>query len=686
MIGLSPTLVAAQQAAVRTPYVRVNVSRQITNVRRLDWVRIYVGAEPDAHHAAACAADGSLTRVRVTNEASRSTVWGNRVAVPGMGAPFGAWVAIHTDAYLNTNVGMNASPYRPGDIWLAFFNGGGDRLVGMQSTDYGATWTGPWDLALLPTATPGHCSIVDSADAAPVPSTGYRLAVYSEGGNTLKVCFWSYAALASFGPFACPSAFGSITGLHVFWGGNVEQYPIVLAGTEPAGNPKVWTVQYAPATNTWSDLKEVTAASASSGVAYAYPFAVKADVYRLIFAESYAGAQPYNRPFWTHAMPSATYQEGIWREPVPFNYPPNPVVPISAPFGLAATAVGNLAYLTAPSGVWQAEIHSVVGTDLSADVVALEMTEAQDSGGVEIHLPNHEGQYNVPGAAGLSDLQRGAQIAVSLGYCTAAGAEAAAGPTFWVDHFEWRVTAGDCRLVVHGVDGWALLERWVARRQFSWPAGTLTIWEMLRFVVARAGIDCLTTGATSSELMAWQPAFTIHPGESAKAAVQSLLAMVPDELFFAGGRAYVTRPAPTDASTYTLGTDHPIYEGRYTQRSFAPNRTQVFGDGVFGETFHWSEINRVYDAIAQIRDLNQASGANATTRAGTALAAAARHFQADHICIPPHCGAQVWDCVRITAPQVSLNLQKRRIVAIATKYSRTSKAIYEQHLTLASTD
>ena len=88
MRTLSSTLLAAQQAATHVPVVRVTASNRVCGVVRLDWDRLYTGAEPDYYHTLAMAGDGSMIRVRLTPPADTRKLYHQQVASPGPGADF----------------------------------------------------------------------------------------------------------------------------------------------------------------------------------------------------------------------------------------------------------------------------------------------------------------------------------------------------------------------------------------------------------------------------------------------------------------------------------------------------------------------------------------------------------------------------------------------------------------------
>src|SRR3972149_3138916 len=91
MRSLTSTLLAAQKGASRIPYVKVEIHNKVAGVVRLDWTRLYTGAEDDYFHAVTMPGDGSLIRVRITPPADSRKLYRQRVASPGPSSDFSDW-------------------------------------------------------------------------------------------------------------------------------------------------------------------------------------------------------------------------------------------------------------------------------------------------------------------------------------------------------------------------------------------------------------------------------------------------------------------------------------------------------------------------------------------------------------------------------------------------------------------
>ena len=97
----------------------------------------------------------------------------------------------------------------------------------------------------------------------------------------------------------------------------------MITGKTTSDDFRLWSLVYGdgddiPVGN-WSDLKELALAPSSENFEYRQPFIDKTDVHRCFFVEKFSGSDSYNRPFWTHSIPSSAYTDGLWREPVPFD-------------------------------------------------------------------------------------------------------------------------------------------------------------------------------------------------------------------------------------------------------------------------------------------------------------------------------------------------------------------------------
>ena len=91
MRTLSATLQTAQKKAAARPYVEAKVYDYAQGIRRLNWTRLYTGAEADNHHGIAFDGQGSMHRIRI----SGSDIYRQKVTSPGAGSTYSSWTKIN---------------------------------------------------------------------------------------------------------------------------------------------------------------------------------------------------------------------------------------------------------------------------------------------------------------------------------------------------------------------------------------------------------------------------------------------------------------------------------------------------------------------------------------------------------------------------------------------------------------
>jgi len=591
-------------------------------------------------------ADGSLVRARVAG----GQLYYQRVAAPGPGADFSSWTALEGAA--EAGIALAAG----GESVLLFYVGSdGATIYLRESADSGQS-LGPATALTTAPAAVGWLAAALKAD-------GTALLLYSVGGTVYRLKrsggVWG-------SPQAWPNSAASITGLACHYEGD---FNIVVCGSDAEGAAWVWTCIYgdgfSQALDTWSPLREMNRASPGAGMEFRAPSLSRPDVYRLFFVERYTPSQPYSRPYFSY-MPVATdYADNLWREPVPFD--------LASEYGLALVHDGSYAWLSSPSGVWRAPLNPAP-LDLSADVLELTMEEGPFGGRAQVLLRNDDGRYLGPPAP----LRLGAEVKISPGYITAGGPQSSSGPAGWIVGYEYS-SGGRATLRLHLRDAWWLLEGWRARRQFAWAAGERNVFQLLAFILARAGLPLSALGATSPSLANLYPAFTIHPGERGDTALRRLLSLVPDVLLFRGYFGYVKEPRADEASTYAYGTEHPILRGRYSFPIPQANRFQVFGQGLMVEAFDWADIEGSYDRLRQAHDLNLTTEGQAQERAEAELRRAALGKAADEIAVPVNCGQELYDVVTITDPPAGLQEARRRVLGLSLRFRPGQ---YQQELRL----
>jgi len=475
------------------------------------------------------------------------------------------------------------------------------------------------------------------------------------------------------------NSLNSITGVAVVYQGD---YNVIITGADASDNPGVWTCVlgdgYSAAVGNWSSLAEVMLAESASGVTYAHPALSLPDVYRAWFVEAYSGTESYSRPYWTHGISSADFISNLWREPVPFN--------LTSSYGLSLAWSGDHVWLTRADGVWRASV-AAGSVELTTGVLGIKASAREATGEISVILRNDDGRFNSIGEDDdtYEHLKLGSELRFSPGYYTtdAGSPEHSSGPAYWIQSFDYLSKGGRSTLTVNAVDGWGLLERWKARRQYSWASGDKNIFQLLNFIHSRAGLEFSALGGSSSVVTDLKPAFTINPGESGKTAALRLLAMIPDVLFFRGYFGYLKYIQSTDSEDYTYGTDHAILEAHYHTSHKAANRVQVNSATIFTEAFDWEEIDLVFDILEQDYDLALTTTARTGARATAIERRQTVRSYNGYSVVPLNCGQEIYDVVKLTDQRAPLSAEKRRLLGIDHMFY-PAKAEYRSRLILGA--
>ena len=553
-----------------------------------------------------------------------------------------------------------------------FWINSGRQIRRIKSTDYGVTWGSPELIDYSPT------TAIYGIAAAYKPNGD--LAIFFADQATLYVkkhVGGSWQTKASW-----DKTTGDLSGVACVYDGD---WNLFVTGKDSDGNYKLWSLIYGDggdvAAGTWSALKEFALAPSGGSFEYHRAFMDKPDVYRIFYVEKFTGTESYNRPFWSHSVVDTTFLSSLWREPVPFD--------LSSQYGLAIAHYGDYCWLSSPNGVWRAKL-TAQGIGLTADVIGVKQEVDEGQGRLTVELRNDDGQYASPGEGGLSVLDIGCQLEFSPGYRTTAGNEVSSGQTFILESYEHTSSGGKASLLLYASGGLGLISAWRARHQFRWnkDQSELNVKQILDFVLARVGLK-LEVVSQSSVITGFYPDFTINPNNQGEAVIRKLLSFVPDVLFIEGNKAYLVNPLSSDSSTYSYGSGHPIYEGRYQVGAWKLNRVQVEGYDtgaaapVIVDSLEWGEINRLYDKLQQLFDMNIDSVVEAQQRGEAYLREAEIESASGIIQIPTNCGQQLYDVIDITDSRAGFSAEKKRVLGLTLVY-QPSKAQYEQRLALGA--
>jgi len=659
MRSLHSALLAAQKSPSAKPYVRVEVVEKIGAAARFNWSRLYTGEEPDCHNDATMPGDGSLVRIR-----GGGGIYRQRTPDPGPGSDFSQW-------YYWGYTGSDVAICSHGAEVLAFWIQSSGWLRRRESSTYGETWGDPIQMNYIGTS---HSEYRVAACFKP---SGDAIVLYSNGTSLYRRRringIWEAAA-------AWTNSLGSITGIAVTYNGD---WNVVITGMDNDYSPGVWTSVlgdgYSMPPDSWSGLREITIASTDSDIEFLAPSLEMPDVFRVFFVEQYNGTEAYSRPYWSHSLPNADFISNLWREPVPLN--------LSCIYGVALTyhpSQGEgYAWLCAPYGVWRAPI-SPAWVDVTDDVIEMRSEIHPFSGRLELTLRNDDGRFNSIAFGSFAPISLSSKLNLYLGYHTTEGAKSSLAPAFWIDGWEYVTKGGRSEFILYAHDGWSLLNRWRARRQFTWNSsaegGDSNIFQLLRFLFARAGLEF--SSFSYSNAIFQYPAFTIHPSESGATAVRHLLDMVPDVIMFVTDTAYLINLLSSDTTSYSYGPAaegyHKIIEGSYRQNAQSTNRAQVYGYDLMTEDWNWDAIEEVHDRLSQVRDMNLDTTEKAHQRGQGILREAEMEAQGGHILVPMNCGQDLYDAIGISSPQAGLDASKRRVLALNHTWGTFHGQIYPE--------
>jgi len=662
MRSLTSTLLTAQKEASHIPYVKVEAKNKIAGVVRFDWERLYTGSEDDYFHAVTMPVDGSIVRVKITPPADSRKLYRQRVANPGPLSDFSSWT--YTNQYNCLAVAAASLGAEVSIFWINLSR----EIRRIKSTDYGASWGSPELIDYSPTTS------VNGLTAAYKPNGD--LAIFLIDQSTLQVKKHVGGSWQS--KVTWDKTTGDLSGVAVVY---EADWNLVVTGEDSSGNFKLWSLIYGDggdvASGTWSALKEIATASSDGDFKYHRIFMDKPDVYRCFYVEKFTGTETYNRPFWAHSIPETEFLANLWREPVPFN--------LSSEYGMAIAHHGDYCWLSTPYGVWRAKL-TEESIDLTDDIISLKEEVGLSQGRLTVELKNDDGDYaSLPSPLGI-----GCQLEVSPGYITSQGNEASSGQTFTLEAYEHTSAGGRASLFLHALDGWKWVNAWEARHQFRWnkTSNEMSVKQILEFVLARVGLK-LEVKSQSSVITSYHPDFAIHSNNRGDIIIRRLLSFVPDELFIEGNKAYVVNPQTSDASGYSYGLSHLVFEGRYQSRRWELNRVQVEGYDSVGDepivvdSFSWSQIDKLYDRLSQLEDRNIDTVTKAEQRGEAYLREAEIESGSGTLRIPVNCGQQLYDVIDITDSRAGLSAEKKRVLGLILIYN-PQQGEYEQRLSLGA--
>jgi len=669
---LDPDLTAAQKLAplidypslMGNPALKVEITNKRGAATFASWTRYYTGAETNLFNACAVPSDGSLNRF-YTNGIDWH-LHRQRVTTPGTGSDYTSW----TDTGLPS--GAIGACYYGTNIIVAF----ADPLTPfhisiIKSADSGATWSGATDLGFV-TDTNGRIAIAAKSD-------GTILLVYTRANAV-------YTAKRSSGTWSAERSSGkslsAISGIAVCYQGD---WNIVATGVDASAQDGVWTIvcgdDYSEAVDSWSDFAELVLREAGEDFEYYAPAIDFPDVFRIWFVERHTGTVSGNRQYWTHAGPTTDFISNLWLEPVPFNF--------DSQWGVSIHHKSNDVWLCSANGVWYADLTPVTVT-ITSDVVEVsqKLKPGLSRSSLTVVLDNTAGTYN-------DFASKGWQVSVSLGYMTASGLKYSACPYFWITGWEFvsppwfplraffpSGVIGTLKIYCEGA--WELLDRWRARKKYSWEVGNKSIFQLVNWVICRAGLEH-SSYSYSDAMVNYKPEFEIPAGYTGKWALKKLLGWVEDVPVISGHTVYTKLPAAADASNYTYdsiwGVSHLVYRGNYGVGMWKPNIAQIDTDLLHVEQFAWDEIAEHYDRMTRATQPEYTSEADASRRGTRELRRGEIWTGYTGWCqVPTNCGQEEFDVITITDVAAGVNAIKRRVLGIETTWKMLDGSYYQKLL------
>ena len=589
MRTLSEAFTTAQRAASRAPLVKLEVASyghpSAVAPGSLQWADFcweLLTAADDAtvlglNHSVAIPADGSVCRVM----AKTSKVYFQRVTSPGTGSDWtAAWTNLGSIA-ATSKVAIAAQGSN-----VVVFSDDGTNLYRRQSADSGASWAG-W--VSMTNARPGELGM-----AAAFKPNGDMACVHASSVNDPTSL---YIQIRSAGTWS--SGLGQIAGDHfvsalaLYHDGDWNILALILDGSYIRLARGIYGDGHAYTAGTWSGWEYINSYKAkvdfssqtllrtwktqsmrkkSEPTYYERTSAVAA----MQAADTLAVNAPFltynatlgavcsftrsNVPWFFRLRLGSEFRDMDWHRAYSLN--------ASAVQGLALGTDGVYLYATAPNQVWRTTLPGTwapptagagAGTNYAvtpAQILAVKESVAFAAPSkLEIVLDNSAGTYNSLGggaASAVGKLKLGAQVTLSIGYRTNTDLLSVAG-IYYVENIGYSRSPGNSLFQIHCLDAWGLLQRFAFNKPIMWneSADILSVYDIITLVVQAVG-GTLSYKSRSADITATYPRFSVGTGENGAAVLRSLLALVPDVIFFVGLTGYIVYPQAADAASYYL--------------------------------------------------------------------------------------------------------------------------------------
>jgi hypothetical protein len=675
----SPTLLAAQKNARRTPYVEAKVYDHQQGIKRLSWTRLYTGSEPDNYHGIAFDGQGSMHRIRA---ATGDKLYYQKVSSPRPASDYTQWTEIATDC-----AGPCAITASGGKVYI-FYRTSTNVLWKYYSHNYGQDWSNAQLYAL--------------ADVL-------SLAAAWKGTTGIAVCFAATAVKVSAITLdtgtQTPAEYYLNHGLDTTYGIGATyrdgEFPIVLGGKDTDSGTGI--VTYAlyrttfTAQSSFVALRILIGAHDDVATAFKYPDChiptapYTYETIQLTVVEDYSGVTAYTRPLLAHLVKGTSWGDATITEPGPF-------LDLSSAYGVRLMSTVDHWWLSTPSGVWRAPREATTPLDLTPYIVQLrQVIKDRKPGSLVLILDNSRGYFSSPGEGELASLRFRAEIVLKLGYKTGQGNETAVSLTYWVDGWQYSSSPNRSLFTLHCLDLWGLAGAWSARYSLRWNYTDYQpsrVWEILYQLLGRTGIRLWNNPdvGKSSTMDNYYPVFLSRGGTNGDTQLRRLLSFVTDSLVPRAALCFAKDLLSTESSCYEYRNApgyHAILAGAFAD-NLTTTHTQVSGDTqdeppvhVREAAFDWDLLALGIDNLRMQYDANLEEATQAAKRADALLRHEVLESQGDHLLIPTNVAQELYDVVTVTDARCGISAEKYRVLGIQTDYDRR-KGQYDQLLTLGA--
>ena len=662
MRSLAAALTAAQRSTGRRPYLKVVIRDRFAGIKRLRPVTWADFGGADLPHGAACAGDGSLTRIVVdAGNALRS----HRVAVPSAGSGWGDVPALQRSASRLCAIAFSGA----NGIMIATDNVTPAQVHFATSADSGATWSA-WALAFTHSLTVTSIAVaLTGTTACVIVNNGSELMAYKRTGGV-----WG-AGVSSTG------AVMLVTGVAVWHSGD---WNVIWTGTPTGGGSRlasrIFGDGFSQGVNTWSSSRTIVESAPGTGVFYSAPYLAQPDVFRLTYREQFTGTGAYDRTGHSLSPSTADFASNLWAEPRPLDR--------TSGYGLAIAFNASYVFVTSQLKYVGASATADGALDVTADVVAARLIDRPYSGVLgTVDLDNSDGAYT-----GLALLTEGVEVRVSPGYYDANNnALKSDGPAYWVGDIEYDsgVQPPVCRLHLGSV--WAWLARFTLARALQHAAGSKSLFAIAQDLLARVGPFEFASSGSSAAMANLLPSVAVPPGVTGAAALGRLNQRSDDVLYHRGEFVFANQALPADGADETYryphapATAHPVTGARVKRGARRHNHVRVLGGATgttVGESLDYEEILNYYAGPLLIADRELTAAADAVARASAAAREIEVESRRDMLTAPVHCGLEVNDVIDLQDSRVGGAARKARVRALMLRYQRGRSPTYEHLIEL----